>query len=64
MKMQYTIKMITQEEAEAIKRRYTPKGLFLYKQGAYTVALDNACGDVWERKFRSKAEAQEWLISI
>lgn len=64
MKRQYTIKCISSEQADLIKETLYPKGLYLYHQGNYVVALDNACGDAWTRAFKTITEARKWLISV
>lgn len=58
------IKEITPDEMGAVIRDYSPRGLFLTKEGGGWVACDNTSGDAWTEDFETRAEAVGWLVGL
>ena len=58
------IKEITPDEMGEVIRDYSPRGLFLTKEGGGWVACDNTSGDAWTEDFETRAEAVGWLVGL
>ena len=57
------ITLIDTNEARNIIRLRTRRGLFLCREGVSWMAVDNSAGDAWAEDFRTRTEAEEYLMT-
>lgn len=58
------IKEISPDEMSEVIRDYSPRGLFLTKEGGAWVACDNTSGDAWTEDFETREDAVGWLACL
>ena len=66
--MKDRIACITKQRAAEIldsisegNREYTPKGLFLHREGGHYIGIDNSNGEAWTEQFTTLGDCIDWL---